>query len=582
MKRLLALSLIFLLGLTGCSTATNPSASAPDSAYTPGIYEGTGTGFWGPITVSLELSENAIEKITVTDHRETENIGTLAIEPILQSILDNQSLADVITGASFTSRGVTSAVKNALTEAGVSDTKIHELESAEIKMETPQDTETDVLVVGSGAAGMLAALTACDEGASVILVEKLSLPGGSTKLSGGAVWELGAQETAVYADYSAKDILDLFEEYAGPVNNPSVLLTLAEGTKDSVEYIRSNHFQFRDDYLVTSNQRARPDYRSLSAKGSGAGLAGQLYSFIQERDIDVRFNSRAAELILEDGQSVNGVRIETPSGTYTIKAQKVILATGGYAYNHDMLEAYAPGTYVNNTFSANPGSEGDGHRMGLEAGGVIVGEGVLGITQIDTRPGTEVTLWNPPFIVNQNGERFMAGDEYYPRQQQLITAQPEGLAYAIYDANWHDQETLEKFTEMGYVIKADSLEELAAALNINETELLASVQANNAAVSDNATDAFGTDPDYIFPLDTAPYYGYRRSANIMGTIAGLKVDESMHVLNEEDKPIGNLYAAGELIFGNLFNNTYPMSGTANTLAMSSGRIAAKDAVSSLK
>ena len=176
----------------------------------------------------------------------------------------------------------------------------------------------------------------------------------------------------------------------------------------------------------------------------------------------------------------------------------------------------------------------------------------------------------------------MRSDEYYPMEQKIITAQPEGKVFAIYGSDTASVDALESVVARGLAVKADTLEALAQELGINAEGLAAAVEENNACVDAGTADALGGDPAFLKPIKEGPYYGMRRDATVMGTIPGLIVDEDLKVLDAEGQPIGNLYAIGELMFGNLFSDIYPMTGTANTLCMSAGRFAALDAVETME
>jgi fumarate reductase flavoprotein subunit len=574
-----------ILIAVGCQSSAAPGE--PDLRLQPGVYTGEAKGFGGVLQVQVEVTENTITRVAVGANTETDTVGTLAFAPLEKSIVENQSLADTVSGATFSSMAVKAAVEDALKKAGAQDDMLRRLRSAPIPAgPAPRDTETDIVVVGAGEAGMLAAMSAHDAGARVILLEKTSIPGGSTSLSYGAIWflEMDDQLGQRPIKYTAQDIYQHITEYAGPMYNRPVFDAIIGGIKEYGTYLLANDFQV-EPYTIPNAPVARPGWHCYVAKENGHGLTKQLYAIIQRRGIDLRFRSPAVDLLLDNG-TVAGVTVQTRVGTYNIRAKKVILATGGFTWNREMLEQYAPGANIDHTQNASGiGTTGDGHRMGMAVGGVLLGEGILGLTGISTLPAFSGGNLPTPFLVNSRGEHFVRNDEYYVIHEQEIAKHPDGKAYIILDsANLSADQlaTLDELIAEGHAFKADTLEGLARSLNIDAVQLAATVTANNAAYDQGQPDAMGTPHTVLRLIKQAPFYGFRRSALNMGTIAGLKVNTKMQVVNANDLAIPNLYAVGELIFGNYFNQRYPMSGTANTTAMSSGRIAGLDAAASIK
>ena len=552
----------------------------------PGTYEGIGKGFHSMITVSVTVSEDTIESVVIGQNDENLMIGDLAFPIITKSILANQSLADVVAGVTFTSNGINAAVCDALRKAGASEAMISAVLTSPIPTEAnPGDTETDIVVVGAGSAGMVAAMQAADLGANVILLEKEGITGGSSRLSHGCIWAVDYAETNQEYNFTAEEIHDYFVQKCGVVNNDEVFYRVVNNTGDGLRYLMANGGK-SDGVGQLSNGKEDPRFRSIIFDRNGAGLATFLEEQVRSRkNIDLRLNASASDLLVEDGK-VSGVTVLCREGSYTIRAKKVILATGGFTYDSEMLTQYADGREKNNMLISGIGTTGDGHRMGLEVGGTLVGDGGINIFGVEGRQDSMsiYVLYYLPLIVDKTGNQIAAMDEHYGTICDKIQKTEDGRAFIIYDAaqamtTWPPMPELVK---QGCAYSGETLDDLAAVLGVDAENLKATVKTHNEHVKNHETDEWGTEADTMTLIGDGPYYAYCMVSTLMGTITGLKVDDTMHVVRQDGTPVENLYATGELIFGNMFNDLYPMSGTALTLCISSGQLAAQDAVNELK
>ena len=538
-KRILCLLLVLLF--IAFSAVAEP-------IYSAGTYSAEAPGFGGPVKLEVEVTEDSIASVVVTEHTETVQIGSLAVDLLPGIISESQTLADTVTGATFTSNAILRATEDALRQAGAGDDQIAALKENLPAAAAPEDCETDILVIGAGAAGMGAAITAADEGVPVILLEKMDITGGTTRLSDGCIWGVGSDTYAALQQefpdynwsYTAEDIAKHVREYSGGIlRNPELLIRIAENSAYFLDYAVANGNAMMH-YMTPSNQVNRPYWRTALTANSGHGVAEVLTNMVSERPIDLRLANRATHLLTDEDGNVIGCEVESAGGSYTIKAKKVILATGGIAYNDELMAQYCAGDYENSIKIASVSNTGDGQLMGVEVGGRIVGEGALGITCIGFDPSTNASLWNPFLHVNTKGEKIMRSDQYYPKVQEIINDQEGGEVYTIYGSDSYNTETLESFVARGLMKKADSVEELAEALGIDADGLVATLEKYNAAASAGIMDEFGSEPSTIKPVTQAPFYGCRRSACIMGTIPGLEVDTMLRVVREDGTPIGNL------------------------------------------
>lgn len=567
-------------------------AGAATLSMTPGVYQGTANGFHGPITVEIEVTENEILSVKTIEEEETFKVGDSAFATLEANAVANQSSADVVTGATITSAGFRSALEHALKAAGATDEMISAVRSTPIACEKMEDTETDIVVVGAGVAGMVAAMQAYDGGASVILLEKNDMAGGSARLSAGGILSVGAPEVTD-TEYTVDDIHRWYSIQAGPVNNDPVFYEIMNRSNEMLDYIKENGLHIlRGNY---NQKKLAPIFRALVVEHHGISVYEALYNAVLARNIDYRNRSTVRSLVQAEDGTITGVVVENGAGTYTISAKKVILATGGYTYNKELMEQYSTNWADNFKITAS-GATGDGHIMGVEAGGHIIGEGVLDIyiTGYDPslyggQPG------NIDMLVDSNGNQVGASDEYYGTLTVKINNLPDKIAYGIFSSGNkyfefdNESETsnmkmsnLDKLVEKGTMVKADTIEELAELIHVAPEALCRSVEEHNWFYDLQINDAWGTDAAALQPIKEGPFYAAKITPCVMGTIAGLEINKEMQVVDSNNQPIPNLYAAGELIFGNVFNQIYPMAGTGIDVALTSGYLAGQNAGNAIK
>jgi len=300
-------------------------------------------------------------------------------------------------------------------------------------------------------------------------------------------------------------------------------------------------------------------------------------------------NQKVEGLVTDENGTVTGVRVSYEGGSYTITAKNVILATGGFGHDPELFSQYVPGydrISINNTYA---GATGDGHRMVLELGGELIGIGSMGSVGVPTLT-TSVVL-NPatdgqPLVMNLNGEQICASNEHYTKIYTLCLEAEDGIVYTLYpsDIAEYTEMTTERLDAMvadGGGWKRDSLEELADVSGINKENYLNAIAMHNQQIKDGVTDAFNTPVETMIPLENGPFYLINRVPACIGTITATVVNETLHVM-VDNKPIENLYAIGEMVYGNWFNQGYPMSGTGLGGCVSSGRLAIKDILSTDK
>ncbi|MBR2529214.1 MAG: FAD-dependent oxidoreductase [Blautia sp.] len=580
-KRVLVLSALAAVSVFSLGLLSGAQAA---EGLTPGTYTGTARGFHDDVTVEVVVDEEGIQSVAVTDCRETRFIADNAIYALPEDIVAQQNInVDAYSGCTISSMAVKSAVKNALSEAGDITPFQKEKEEAEAAEE---ELDTDVVVIGGGMAGLSAALTAKEAGADVILLEKLDRLGGSTVLSGGFLYATGSPVNKDLDD-DPEAMVEYWQMRAEGNANEDMLRIAAELSGETVAQLQDWGVVFSTTVVPTGTS---PALRGLYASNEEVDLAptdgvdfiAPLAKKAEELGIQVMLGTAATELILEDGE-VKGVKAASDDTDYTIRAGSVVIATGGFDHNKEMISQYSP--EAEGFFSlASPGNKGDGVAMAEAAGAATnFTGGVIGFKMIDITShyieGANYLGWTGQLGVTNEGLRF--GDETadYPIFcTELIDALKAGAEkfYLIVDS------TNESFAGMAELalaknlaVKADTLDELAEAAGIDADNLIVTVESYNGHAEAGDEDEYGRTG--LTAVTTAPYYAVQIKPAILGTMGGLLINEDSAVVNEEGEAIPNLYAAGEVANSAFFYKEYPASGSSISTCATFGRIAGRNA-----
>lgn len=578
-----------------------------------GSYEGSTESMWGPLTVKVELSETGIESIEVTSHSDTGLISDAAIAEVPARIVEHQSLnVDVATGATVTSNAIKAAVKDALSTASVSadvfDKEVVKKDAVQLA-----DESYDLVIIGAGGAGLSAAIQARKMGDySVLVLEKESYVGGSTAVSGGGIavtdsdlnTEVNFTGKAI-ADYFAETVANYSMEEGGiyiPEGEATVNTTLIERVFDKAadvyDYFIENGFNQVIGFVTGRFGDGMGITCSLDGTGSGVERVKWMNDFAQELGAEVRVNSEVVDLVVDNGE-VTGVVVESLDGNYTVNAKKVILATGGFASNHELVEernsAYEN---IDKTWSfASPGNTGDVFELLEDLDASYVGYGLntergpeypyLGVHHSEINYITSYAYC----FVNSKGEIISNPQEKIYQWSQDILNTEDGVAYALMADDSRNmisgdafvgtygmsyEEYMDNVVAKGFAYKGTTIEELASAAGMDAENL------QNAM--DTANEYAGQLSWLGFPIDTigdGPFYLAELEVAVIGTLEGVELNEQMQVLNNSGEVIPNLYAAGEVAMGNFQTGRYVTSSTAVGIAVYGGALAAEEAVLSL-
>ena len=531
--------------------ASGEEASEAEAALVPGTYTATKEGFQRcHVTVSVTVDETSITDVVIdeiTDHPQT--LIQTPCEQIPADIIEHQTYnVDGVAGATMTSNAIKSAVRDCLDQAGGSDAFSAPVEHAELVQ--GEDVETDVLVIGGGGAGMLASIeafsgetTAEQSGLSVMLVEKAGFLGGNTNLSGGVRLFHADPEgkyDEAWVDQAVQDEMNTLQPFMELPFNEDLIRSEMEvmvHTNELLDEVGVNSVDAWGYLQFAPKEHEEP-------KWFGSYLTEAVNDYLPNTGIDVRLNTRAMKLLTDEDGAVIGASVEDKTSTYNIYAKKVILSSGGFAKNPELIEEYCP-DFVNGKVFAAGCNTGDGLIMAREIGAEIIGDkmfGHLGADEIEgARPDYSLTFYygyGTPMYINMNGERFVNEDKnsYVIYHDLLKQDVPQG--WGIIDADNADAQVLED-SESQYVLKAETLDELAELMGVPADNLKKTVESYNVCVEKGEDTEFGTAIERMDAITDGPYYAFILSPITFSSLVSVKVDGNCRVLNTDGEVIPN-------------------------------------------
>ena len=563
----------------GEEVAAGPKA-ADGNLFIPGTYTETATGFGGEVSVTTTVSENKIEDVKITGDHETENIGTFAVQMLGERILAAQSPnVDALTGATVTSNAILGAFKKTLTAAGADMSAFAAAEDKGKALKKYEELTTDIVIIGAGGAGMTAAINATQAGKDVILVEMMPYAGGNTtKATGG----MNAAETHYQKEQGIEDSVEQFIEDTMTgghnINDRDLVTIMAENSAAGIDWLDSIGAPLPKISFSggATNQRI---HAPEDGSGVGAYLVTALLKKMDELGIKVMYNTKATDLLSLEG-TVNGILAESDDTYYTIHSKAVILATGGFGNNQEMIVRYREDLEGTVTTSA-PRIMGDGIVMAQ-----AVGADLVDVDQIQLHPTveqktsmliTESVRGDGAILVNQDGKRFT--DELLTRDKVSAAelAQPGSYAYIIFDQKLREGlKATEKYISTGITVQGDTIEDLAAAIEVDPATLADTLANWNKCVADKNDAEFGRTTGMDNDLSTPPYYAIKIAPGIHHTMGGVHIDTGAHVIDLNGNVIPGLFAAGEVVGGVHGGNRLGGNAVADIVVF--GRISSASAV----
>ena len=564
MKKILALVLALCMMLCGVAVAET--------------YTATVEGHNGNVTVEVAIEDGKITAVNVTEHSETTGISDKPIATIPAAIVENQSVAiDAVAGASVTSGAILSAVKDCIAQAGL-NVADYEVAVEEKAVEVTDETLTaDVVIIGAGGAGLAAAIEADKAAAKVIIVEKMAAAGGTTLLSGGyynAVDPTRQQLSGV--EDSVEQHIQQTYEGGDKVANLELVTKLCSEATENMLWLESMGMKF--NMGITTATGAIWPRSHKAVEPNGEGYIHVLLDALEGTDVEILYETKATEILMNEGRAC-GIKAESANVNYTLEATKgVIIASGGFGSNIEMRQAY------NTIWPTLDESVRSSNTIAATGAGLVVAQAVganlVGMEYIQLHP-----LGNPEtgnFLgavsgdvetylqVNLEGKRYIAEDSRRDELCKAALQQTDGLMWQLTSG-----ESLagEYSVMLGYGYKADSVEELAAEIDIEPGVLGEALNTYNAGV-DAGKDELGRGI-LTYKFDTAPYYATLRCVTVHHTMGGIEINTEAQVLDAEGNVIPALYAAGEVTGGIHGGNR--LGGNALADAIVFGRTAGQNA-----
>ena len=511
--------------------------------YIAGTYSASEKGFGGKVKAIVTVGENGIEDISFEGAKETPDIGGAAVEKLnaqMKTALDTE--INSVSGATVTSTALKRALKKALLKA----------QGKEVK-EDMEEKSADIVVIGAGGAGMSAAIEAAQKGATnVVILEKMPITGGNTVRATGG---LNASETQYQKRDGIEDSNDLFYEDTMKggknLNDPELVRTLVENSAAAVDWVN----EIGGDLSVVAQfggASVKRIHRPSDTSAVGPMLVKTLNAKLDELGIPVLLETKATKIIADKDGKITGVEAEDENGEFVINTKAVILATGGFGANPDMVVKYAPqlAGFITTNHS---GATGDGIEMALE-----VGAGLTDIEQIQTHPTvnpntatmyTEGVRGNGAILVNNDGNRFVNELETRDVVSAAILAQPNEESWLVFDTAVRESlSAIEKYINEGIIVEANTIEELAEKTGINKENLVATMNKYASMQEAGEDSEFGRKSMEV-PLTKAPFFAGLAKPAIHHTMGGVKINTETQVLKEDGSVIPGLYAAGEVVGG---------------------------------
>ena len=472
-----------------------------------------------------------------------------------------------------------------------------------------QSAQYDVAVIGSGAAGLAAALTAAEGGARVVVFEKERSPGGTSNFLQGTFAVESALQRERYIMYSRDEAFKNLMEYSHWIANPRLVRAIVNESAETVAWLQGRGVVFSD---ATINMPGSPrTYHVI--KGRGEALVKALVTRAREKGLDIRLASPVKRLV-KQGERLTGVVAEIDGEETPFGARAVIVASGGYANNKEWIKKYTGFELnVNLMPVGNVDKTGDGIRMAWEIGAAEEGKSLLELYRAgpvgpDFSLGNQIefAVTQPDLWVDPKGMRFC--DEsicFYDSSVGNANARfKEGYTWSVFD-DGVIQRMLERGIDKNVAIdsmpgaKPSGIDrEIKAALDKNSTEVVAAASIEALAVKMGVSPSvlektvaeyntcceskydkdFAKDPRYLWPINVPRYYAVKARTVFLGTMGGIKINEKAEVIDKKEAVIPGLYAAG-FDAGGMYGDSYPIkcsSGLASAFALNSGRIAGKN------
>lgn len=601
------------LSLVACGGSNGGSSSVKDGEYSSSA-EGFGNG---EVKVTITVADGKITNAVVDGSTQSEGYGKTAADGLAQEIVDGQTYdIDVVSGATATRDAVSTATKEAMKEAGFDVDNL----GASAEKGEDEEVETDVLVIGMGASGSVAALKAAESGAKVLGVEATEALGGFGNAAQGMFAVGSVEQDERYGTDAETDEeywYNHLQSHNNNLGNAKLIREFVSEAKNTVSYMLNHGVKF---FLSpTAQQIAHFDTEVVYHRWNGADPFTYIGQSLEDNGVEIRYNTTATSLITDEDGNVTGAKCtKKDGGELTVTAKSVIVSTGSFASNAELMEETL-GTEVYNNANVMAGSELPGVEMMWDAGAskgdlLTMNHGVT--TKGVEETVSQITLNSPILWVNNQGKRFMNEDLLKDTVEftSAVVAQG-GIAYTIVDQatadRWTDTSkentgtwvhywdrfgikdadgnpttyhaTMDKDTwdadfktlqEAGEGGVFDTLEEAAEFIGCDVADLEETIKNYNSYVESGEDTEFYKDAeDLNFTVSEGPYYVTKGHAGVLGALGGVNTNEKLQVLTPEFTVIKGLYATGNNVSGVSYAAYQDVEGVGLGFSLTSGRLA---------
>ena len=464
-----------------------------------------------------------------------------------------------------------------------------------------ENLDTEIVVIGAGGAGLAAAVTVAEKGTNVIVLEKRRTAGGSTMMAQGLFATESVAQKQQGINAPSDELFKAAMEWTHWRVNPMLIRVYINKSADTIQWLEDKGVNL--DYIPAHHHKQRFRTWHCNPENAGHLVIKALVNDCKTRGIQLFYETEAKKILLDVQGNVTGVLAVTNGKELKISTRSIIIGTGGYGGNKELLKKYCPGYNENTTLVGVP-NMGDGLLMATEIGAATEGLGTLMMSGPNFRGSHQVsaisrqpnTIW-----VNRDGKRFADEDiSLWSVSANTLRRQPDNISYTLFDSEIK-QTVIEKGTikisgtlsapkltklgeelqfeaDKGTVKISDSWDEIARWIGATPEVLKTTIDEYNSFCDQGYDEIFAKDRRFLQPLRTPPYYAIKCGTELLVTLGGIKINHCMEVLNQQDNPIPGLYAVGNEAGGWQWDTySLDLAGFAFGFAINSGRIAGENA-----
>ena len=550
------------------------SCEKKQSALRDGMFIGKGNGRNGPLEVSITVKDGKIVDAEITKDVESPNIADHAKKEIIERFLKDGSTAmlDAVSGATITSNAILDALDEAVAiSQGIKKSSV-----------IYKDSECDIVIIGAGGAGLTAATEAASKGAKVLVLEKMAIVGGNSNFSTGGINACYTKEQERLGIKDSKEVFYNDTMRGGQyLNDPNLVHTLIDNSAAMVEWLQTPMIGADlSDVGAFGGATNKRIHRPKGGGAIGAHLIPLLQKAALKQGAEIRLNNKVIDILSNNGRAC-GVKVAYAGGEYTVRAKAVIVATGGFGANPEMIEFYQA-SLAGFATTNHKGATGDAFKMVEKFDAQLIQ-----MEQIQIHPTvvkgtgimiTEAVRGNGAILVNKAGRRFVNEMETRDIVSAAVLKNPERSAYLIFDQNIRDSlKAIETYAKQNLLSEGATLLELSRMIAVDAVALEYTIDEYNKAVLAKNDTEFGRNTESMErTISTPPFYAIEIEPAIHHTMGGLKINTKAQVLNKLNLPVPGLFAAGEVTGG--VHGAQRLGGNAVADICIFGKIAADSAL----